>query len=67
MRGQTPGAFERKLQKRADFGWKKRFLSLFLEPANPFNPAARRPVRRTVGTLGLLAAAALALILYFQF
>lgn len=68
--GQIPempsASFASKVAARTDWGLGKHLRSLLLEPENPFDPRQRRPVRRSTGTLWLLALCAAGLALYFH-
>jgi len=60
------GVVARKTTRRADFGFRKRLMNLYLEPENPFDSTEPRPIRRIPGTLGLLTLCVAGFVFYFH-
>ena len=59
-------AIRRRFEQSPDAGVWKRFANAFLEPANAFNPNARRRPKQDAVILGTLILVAFGLILYFN-
>ena len=59
-------ALSQYVRNRADIGAGKAMLDGVLEPANPFEPKAARPPRRSFVLLSLLAAMMIGFFFYFN-